>query len=294
MRKKFTLSRALLWIFCLAILLNASLATGIKGYKHLKRTSRIDHQVPIKAIVQTGPQKEALKTTYLAELLGLSIDQPVLSCDFNPKEAMEILLSSPVIKAAEVGFKEPGILYIDYTVRQPICFLRDFANVGMDEEAVPFPIHPFFTPKKLPEIYLGLEEQVQWNQPIEGPKVELAFELLKTLQGPIVCDLFNVKRIDVSSAFAPTCGSREIVILTEDEIYLNQQGKEVCFLFPRILRLSTKNYSQELSNYLKLRENLLEKEQLELQFPEGESIVTYPPKKIDLRIAQLAFIEEGT
>ncbi|NGX46678.1 MAG: hypothetical protein K1000chlam3_00038 [Chlamydiae bacterium] len=295
MKKKFTLSRALIWIFCLAIFVNASFFLCIKGYQYWKCTCTVDYKVPIKAIIQTGPQKEALKTAYLAELLGLSVDQPILSADFDLKGAQASLLTSPVIKEAEVKFKEPGILYINYTIRQPICFLHDFENIALDAKAVPFPITPFFSPKRLPEIYLGMKENLIWKQPITGEKIELAFDLLKILEGPIVCDLFNVKRIDVSHAFEKSCGRREIVLLTGDELLVTQKEKDIRFVFPRILRLSTKNYSQELSNYLKLREQLLEKEQMQLDFPEGEERrVIYPQKVIDFRIPQLAFIEEGT
>lgn len=293
MKKKFTLSRALIWIFFSAIFVNAGFFLCIKGYRYWKCTCTVDYKVPIKAIIQTGPQKEALKTAYLSELLGLSVDHPILSADFDLKEAQASLLTSPVIKEAEVKFKEPSILYIDYTIRQPICFLHDFENVALDTEAVPFPITPFFSPKKLPEIYLGLKENLIWKQPLTGEKIELAFELLKILEGPIVCDLFNVKRIDVSHAFEKSLGQREIVLLTGDELLVTQKERDVRFVFPRILRLSTKNYSQELSNYLKLREQLLEKEQMQLDFPEGEEKrVVYPQKVLDFRIPQLAFIDE--
>ena len=200
-----------------------------------------------------------------------------------------------MIKQAEVKIKEPGILYIEYTTRQPLCFLRDFENVALDQDRYPFPVTPFFTPKNLPEIYLGLEEEIEWNKPLTGQKIELAYDLLKVLGGPIVSDLFNVKRVDVSNAFEKSLGRQEIDLITQDEVFTGQQDQEFRFVFPRILRLSTKKYSQELSNYLKLREDLLEKERLELKFPqEGETTIIYPLKTIDFRVPQLAFIEEGT
>ncbi len=293
MKKKSTLFPSLIWILSSAVALNTLAFGGIKGYIYWKKSRSVDFKVPIKAIVQTGPQKEALKTSYLAELLGLSIDQPTLSCDFDCKEGQKRLLASPVIKEAEIKIAEPGILYINYTVRQPIAFLHDFQNVALDEERVPFPVAPFFTPKKLPEIYLNTEEPLQWNQPLQGEKVELAFELYKILKGPIASDLFNIKRIDVSNAFERSYGRREIVLQTRDEIYSAKEGREICFVFPRILRLSTKKYSQELSNYLKYRENLLEKEKMDIQFPEGRETIVYQPQKvIDFRISQLAFMEE--
>jgi hypothetical protein len=294
MKNKLTLSQSLLWIFFSAIAVNALAYTGIKGVLFWKKMRGIDHRVPIRAIVQTGPQKEALKTGYLAELLELSVDKPTLSSDFDVKEAEKKLADSPVISTAKVKIQEPGILYIDYTTRQPVALLIDYENVALDKEGFPFPVAPFFTPKKLPEIYLGMEEELQWNQPIAGEKILLAFELLELINGPIVGDLFNVKRIDVSNAFEMSYGRREIVLFTQDEIYLPYQGKEIRFVIPRILRLPTKKYAQELGNYLKFREHRLEKEKAELKVPqEGQLLVKCPTVTIDLRISQLAFIDEA-
>lgn len=294
MKRRLPLYRSILWILSSAVMINLLAFAGIKGYFFWKRKASIDFKVPIKAIVQTGPQKEALNTTYLAELLDLSVDRPLLSSEINLSEAEAKLLASPVIKTASVKLKEPGILFIDYTTRQPIAFLHDFENIALDKEGYPFPVTPFYSPKNLPEIYLGKEEPLEWNQPIISKQKDLAFDLFKILSGPVVRDLFNIKRIDVSNAFAESYGRREIVLLTEDEIYSTLKGREILFIFPRLLRLSTKNYSQELSNYLKLRATLLGKEKQQLVYPEGDEAIRIAPSKIiDFRINQLAFIEEG-
>ncbi len=293
MKKKSSFLRSLLWIFCSAVAINGLAYAGIQGYLFWQKLRNTDYKIPIKAIIQTGPQKEALKTAYLAEILGLSDDCFVLSANFDTKEATRKLLDSPVIREAEVRIKEPGILYIDYTTRQPLAFLLDFENVALDGQGYPFPLAPFFSPKKLPEVYLGIEKNIEWNRPITGPKMALAFDLLKILNGPIVGDLFNVKRIDVSHAFEESYGRREIVLFTQDEIYTTHGEKEVQFIIPRILRLSSKHYAQGLSDYLTLRERLLVKEKQDLQLPEGEQTqVVCPQKSIDLRISQLAFIDE--
>jgi hypothetical protein len=58
------------------------------------------------------------------------------------------------------------------------------------------------------------------------------------------------------------------------------------------LRLSTKNYAQELGNYLKLREVLLAEEQKTLSLLESsESTVRLKEKILDFRLQQLAFIQ---
>jgi len=294
MGPKTRFSRSLFWILTAAALINGAAFGGFTLYRTLKRARNVDYKVPIKAIIQTGPLREALKTAYLAELLGISIDEPILTSEFDIKEGETKLLASPVIKWAEIQIHEPGILYIDYVTRQPIALLADYENIALDSEGYPFPVIPFFSPKNLPEIYLQLDEEIRFNHPLQGKKKKLAYELLDLVAAPIVCDLFNVTYIDVSNAFEPSYGRREIVLKAVDTVFSSYRDREVRFVFPRLLRLSTKKYSQDLANYLKLREQILEKEKQKLLFPEEDvSYVCFKEKIIDFRIPQLAFIEDG-
>lgn len=208
-------------------------------------------------IVQTGPQKEALKTSYLAEVIALSADRPVTAQRFDPALASKKLRSLPIIKSASLKVIKPDTVFIDYTVRQPVAWLYDFENVALDEEAYPFPITPFFTPKKLPEIVLGLKTFV-WGAPLKNDKMALALDLLRLMQK----EALAVRRIDMTHSLAPSLGQREVVVV------LSENG------FSKFLRLTPKNFSQELGNYLELRKTL-------------------PPETqvIDLRIPQLAFIQ---
>lgn len=217
----------------------------------------------ITALVQTGPQKEMLTTSYLAELLDLSADHPKRRGEFDLKWAKNQLLASSVIKAAEVRWHSAGTLFIDYTVRQPLAWLADLENGAIDEAGYIFPVRPFFTPKNLPQIYLGFTAQgLGWNTQLKSKNLQLAFDLLKILSSPCYRDLFTVKCIDVSKADAQSFGQREIVLSL-----LDGQAH-------RFLRLTPKNYAQELGNYLQLRPQLL---------AEG--------KVIDLRLSHLAFIK---
>lgn len=292
MKKHLSLSRALFWIFGSAFLVNSGTFFAIKGYQSWKRKGQRSLEKPIHVIVQTSPRKEALKSTYLAEILDLSCDKPTLTFQFDVKKAKKKLLDSPVIKEVEVKITNPGVIHIDYTTRQPIALLAEYKNVAFDQEGYLFPLIPFFSPKNLPEVFLDMQENLAWDKPLIGEKISLAFQLLKIVQAPVVSDLFNVKRIDVSNAFETSYVRREIVLLIEDEIYCSKEGNEICVLSPRILRLSTKNYIQELNNYLKLREQLLEKEKKEISFIQGEKKYFSSCKVIDFRIPQLAFIDE--
>jgi cell division septal protein FtsQ len=292
------LTHALAWIVASTLLISGTSHVILKHFLANRKHRALDAKYAICSMIQTGPQREALKTEYLAELIGISSDHPLSALTFNLNKAKQRLLRSPLISEAEVKLIKPSTLYVDYTVRRPIAWLEDFTNIVLDKQGYPFPFSPFFSPKNLPAIYFGLSSAdsqrptVQWGEPMHGKYVELALAILAIVTDPKVADLFFVKRIDVSNAFAESYGTREIVIITEDTMICDSDGKEVQFCLPRTLRLSTKNYAQELGNYLKLRPQLLEGEKKISSIPDGSGpIVRLKEKIIDFRVQQLAFIE---
>jgi len=248
------LVHSLSWIIGSALFITGGTYKGLQYY----RNKHVPLPTYLCRIVQTGPQREALKTTYLAELMKISADLPVTSQSFDPLLAQKRLLSCPLIKEAKVKLTSPDTVYVDYTVRQPIAWLYDFENIALDEEGYPFPVSPFFTPKRLPEVYLGIRN-FYWGRPLKERNAELALTILQLLNRLSL----QVKRLDVSKAFLPSLGRREVVLILEE------QG------FTKSLRLTPKNVAQELGNYLDLR-------------PKPPPV----PQIIDLRIPQLAFIQE--
>lgn len=299
------LTHALAWIVVSIFLVTGTSYLILNQYLKEQKNNAFDPQYAINSIVQTGPQREALKTQYLAELINLSSDYFYSSLAFNPKKAERCLLRSPLISRAEIKLIKPNALYIDYTVRQPIAWLEDYANVVLDKEGYPFPFRPFFSPKNLPAIYFGLapfgmpsiepdRPIAQWGMPLKGKYLDIAFDILSIISDPKVNDFFSVKRIDVSNAYAESYGTRKIVLILEDSMTLTIDDHPVQFCLPRILRLSTKNYAQELSNYLKLREQLLEEEKKISSIPENSnSVIRLKEKIIDFRLQKLAFVEAG-
>ncbi len=244
--------QAVAWIVGTLLLVPGSVYKVMHGLKEVHKPSHY-----LCRIVQTGPQREALKTPYLAELIDLSADRPILDSQFDSLLAQKKLCSSPVIKTALLKVIKPDTVYIDYTVRQPLAWLYDFENVALDEEGVPFPISPFFSPKKLPQIIIGIKT-FTWNQPLKEERVVLALTFLKMMLEyslPVVS-------LDVRASTAPSLGQREVVVV------LKEKGVS------KFLRLTPKNFAQELGNYLELRKTLPLEKQV-----------------IDLRIPQLAFIE---
>lgn len=283
----------------------ATLLLSTGGYALWKknRNSRlVDPRFRIAAIVQTGPEKEALKTSYLAELLGLSADRPISLYAFDVKEGEKKLEACPMISSAKIRRISPGTLYIDYTVRKPVARLADYENTLLDRSGYLFPLSPFFAPKNLPEIYLGLppfggekdeegREGGSWHTPVQNKYLRLAFEILQAQDGAPWREGMRVKKIDVSNAFAPSAGQREIVLFTEDEILVEET---VC-RFPKILRLPTKDYTQQLSNFLVLRRSMLEDYRRQIantRFTEQQ--VEFAPRIVDLRLPQMAFVQNSS
>lgn len=280
-----------------------TLVCSLSGYAWWTKSTRSKLSDPnhkIIAIIQTGPEKEPLKTAYLAELLDLSSDRPINLYAVDLKKAQEKLLLSPLIAQADIKRLPPHSLYIDYEVRKPIARLGDYQNVAIDREGYLFPLAPFFSPKELPEIYLGLpafgagEDSMGrqgglWQTPIDNRYLRLAFEILHHLQGSSWKEGLYVKRIDVSNAFASSLGQREIVLLTEEEIDLPQGGKSLHCVFPKILRLAPKEYPQQLANFFALRKTMLEdyRRQMAAVSQSGR----FATRIVDLRIPQLAFVE---
>ncbi|MBX7067297.1 MAG: FtsQ-type POTRA domain-containing protein [Parachlamydiales bacterium] len=289
MNGEWTMRQALFCLIGSTCLTLACSLTGIHFWKKHRKERLESAKYQIRAIIQTGPEKEALKTVYLAELLGLSADRPSQLYALNVKKAENILKQSPLIADAKVKRMPPSTLYIDYEVRKPIAWLADYKNIAVDAEGYAFPVAPFLSPKRLPEIYLGLSSLEGWK--IDGPAFALAIEILQFLEKAPWTEGLNIQRIDVSNAFAPSLGTREVVLITEEEITLRKQQGEVVCIFPKILRLAPKDYKQQLSNFFSLRRTMMD--DYKRQLASVQSGGRFAPRIIDLRIPQLAFVEKG-
>ncbi len=276
---KLSLVQTLSWIVA-SMFAVLSLTTLVRH--HLAAPPSVEPRIT--SLIQTGPQKLALSTSYLAELLGLSSDRPPLAKRFNLKQGEQTLLRSPLISQAKLKLLKPGTLYVDYSVRQPLAWLEDYQNVVIDQEGYLFPFAPFFAPKNLPALYLGLTPFTEWSKPLTGKLMELFFSLLDCIG-----DQMAIVRIDLSHALDPSCGSREIVLVTEDLFIQHISGQDIEFHQKRLLRLPSKQFEKQLGNYLKLRPSLLAEEQKNA-LPSAP-ITHLPEKVLDFRLDHLAFIQ---
>lgn len=286
MKKEF---KGLIFLIGSTLLTLTISLTGFFLWKKHQQERLQSETYRITAIIQTGPEKEALKTAYLAEILGLSSDKPTQLYALNLKKAEELLLASPMIAHAKVRRMPPTTLYIDYEVRKPIGWVADFKNTAIDESGHLFPVAPFLTPKRLPEIYLGISSTNGWV--VDSPGFKLAVDILQFLEKTPWTQGLRIQRIDVSNAFAASLGTREVVLVTEEELsFHNEHGEMICY-FPKILRLGTKDYKTQLNHFFNLRRAMMDdyKKQLVAVKTGGR----FAPRIIDLRIPQLAFVEKG-
>ncbi len=279
--------QSIFWIVGSALFFSGASHKLIQFYLVKKSKKEIPIIQEVSYIVQTSFQKEALHSDYLAELLELSKDKPTLFKQFNEKEAKKKLLDSPVFQDAIIKKISPDIVYIDYSIRKPVGWALDFLNTVVDKDGYLFPMVPFFSPKKLPEIYLGqdgvqdscLGAEPSFKHPLKGKYMDLALRVLEFFNG---CekDFFTVQRVDVSLAFFPTLGKKGVVVVLENELR-DPQSKSIHFL-----KLSRLHFSKEIANYLKLRPHLLEVEKERVLM--GDIL---KERVIDLRLSQLAFVD---
>lgn len=299
MNQKISFSKALLIILSSVFLISGSSGAALYFYHYVKVKKMRDEKFNIVAIAQTSSDSESLKTLYLSELLNLSIDRPSNLYRFNTKEAKKKLLASSLIKAAHVKKIPPGTIFVEYTLRKPIAFLGDYTNTAIDADGVLFPFKPFFSPKNLPEIYLGLsslgeegeasnEEGGKWGSPLYGLKAKLALTIYQLITKYSCSENMQLMRIDTSKAFALSYGQRHIVVMLEERLEREIGGHSVLVFYPKILRLSTDNFSQEIANFLTLNP-ILNKKALKTPWEDSKAIHKMPATVIDLRVPHVAY-----
>lgn len=268
------LSRAFLWVFLWTLAISGTAWLGWFYYIHLKGSRAHDPQYNIVAIVQSHEQKEGLKTVYLAELLKLSLDKPVNLYDFNIEEGRQRLEGFPLIRAASIKRIRPGTLFVQYDMRVPIAYLGDYSNTAVDEEGVLFPFRPFFTPKRLPTLILGLDQKkADWGDSLKyDPRMKLAFKVMRDCSDDSATNPFVTHWIDVSKAFSESEGQRQIVLSVKERFDAHQITYH--------LRLNPDHYLEGFQHFFLLRDHLIEKN----LYHDSDELI------IDLRLSNLAFL----
>ncbi len=284
---RLSLRSALLLIGLFVILISGSASTLLLYINHTKDQNEGNESYNITAIAQKCPAIECLKTVYLAELMGLSTDRPTNLYRFDAEEAKAKLLKNPLIKGGSVEKIKPATVYVVYQLRTPIAFLGGFSNIAIDPEGVLIPFKPFFTPKHLPEIFIETSEQPKWGQRLQGSQIDLVWHLLKYLNAFCCNERVQIRKIDVSKAYASSYGSRQAIIILEEQ----KSENGTIHLYPQVLRVTAENYPQELANYLALKKGVLDRRKSTNTAKAQETIVE-PSIVIDLRASHLAYLWE--
>lgn len=281
------LSSALFLVIGSIFLISLPCYVSYYWYGSYLKNRTIDPKYNITTIVQTGPEAKAFETSYLAEVMGLSIDKPINLFNFDVKKAEEKLSKIPLIKEVHVRKEKPGAIYVDYEIREPVARLLDYENSVVDAEGYIFPLAPLFASQKLPDLFLGLSPSE--TNLLKSKEITLASECLEKLSA--YKDSFKVLKLDVSKAFDPSSGKREIVLQIEDELSLPFKEKQIHCIFPKFLRLSPKDFDKNLSNFVTLLNKMQSDYKKQLEFDEKTpDTLKFVPKTIDLRIEKMAFL----
>jgi len=242
---KLPISQAILYIV-FSVFIFSGMPSLIWTHQYYKKKERKQNsRYTISFLEQTGPIKEAVKSEHLEELLKLSSNCPQNLFAYDLKEGENLLLNSQVIKEAKLSADFPNTLIINYIARKPMAFLSDYENVVIDDEGALFPLSPYYTPKVLPKVYMGIQIEPFAYGIIEDEKWIIAKEILIYFKRLNVKGL-RVHKIDVSKIRADSMGKREVILTLYDKL-----GKKE---YIRYLRLTKDGYIDEIEHFMSLKQ----------------------------------------
>lgn len=252
----------------------------ISGYHffHTYCTAQSPQESIISTIVQSSPEKNSLQTDFFAELLSLSQDSSVVGNKFDVEKSNQILKSFPIIKECSLHL-DCDTLYIDYELRQPVAYLGNFYNVGIDKDGVLFPISPFFSLKRLPLVYVHPSELPElhqfWGYQITSESMRNALDIISYALEKGFQEKFLIRQIDVSSLLSDAYAKREIILIIE---LMESHSAKYLPAGSHILRLNPKKPLHGIDQYLILKRELV-------------STNLISKRIFDLRLPDLAFIK---
>lgn len=277
MKKKerdLPLYRAILWIILSTVFFSGLPALGFYLWEIKQEQRRSNPKYLLKTLIQNRPYEDALDLDTLQQILGLNLEKNINLIDLDLEELEAKLLTFPLIERAKVRKVFPSKLLVSYKLRYPVAFLADFEGAALDREGKMIPLDPYYTPKNLPSVFLGLKEEAyQWGEAIPVDDLELIWELLSQFESAAMEPL-ALKSFNLSGAHEEQGGKREIIIEAEDK------ERATCWF----LRLGVEHYPQGLTRFLALRHHLL---------TQTEAVELAAVQTVDLRLPQLAFLKPG-
>ncbi|MFN0065739.1 MAG: cell division protein FtsQ/DivIB [Chlamydiales bacterium] len=176
--------------------------------------------------VEVVVQPSGLLPTYaIAELLGLSVDQPISFRHFPLKEAKNRLLDNGIFDEVHLKKIRPNILFVKYSLKKPIALVGDTTNLAVDQEGSLFPFSPFYSAEKLPTVFFGRKIP-------SAVQIEIFTKLIQKPQ---------VERLDLSRVDVPSLGRRGVIVTTIEK---------------QLLRLTPKEYEKEWTHFEAMKKAL--------------------------------------
>jgi cell division septal protein FtsQ len=183
--------RQMSWSSCLRLWIVSLLATAAAAialwlvWQRILAERAVNPLYQVQALIQTGPEVEALPSSYLMELLDLSQDHSPNLYALSLVEARDRLLRTPFIERAELSRVPPRTLQVGYAARQPMAICADLDNALVDGMGVLLPYQPFFRPRRLPKVFFGLTPQATalgkklWGRRLGPDLIQITREVLQ-------------------------------------------------------------------------------------------------------------------
>jgi len=246
----------------LVVLLFVLILASYTIYQFLGNRKYSGEDYRLKKIIAKTSSTYELPLDHLEGFLGL--EDKVYYGEFNGTELSEKLRSSPVVASAEVRIVKPDIIFIKYSCFEPLAYVLDIDNSAIDSTGTIFPVYPYYTPKKIPELFLGISDILEWKDKLNGAKIDLALYILSFLSQEDDYSDVDILALDVSGLSSSLAAERQIILklLVDDKI--------------NILRLDANNYLKGLGHYLSIRSHLTK--------------LNYSNITIDLRFDEMAFV----
>jgi len=162
----------------------------------------------LKTIVQKTTTIESLSPRFFSDYLGLSPKGRSLHIqNLDIRKIQKKLSEFPIFEKVQSEFTPQGELLVSYELRRPLFSLLDFSNCGLDSLGFFIPMAPYYSPKKLASIFLGIKN-LEWNKAYD---IKEAVEILNFFS-PYLSEDFNIKLIDLSHLKESIPARREIIV----------------------------------------------------------------------------------
>lgn len=157
---------------------------------------------------QKTPTINSLSPRFFSNYLGLKPGGHSLNIQkLDINKISSKLKQFPIFKQIDAEFTSQGSLLVSYELRTPIYRLNDFSNCGVDVEGRLMPLVPFYSPKNLPFLYLGLDD-VKWEQ---SQSVDFANQIVDFFNQNGL-DRLEIIMIDLSRLKSPLKSHREVIV----------------------------------------------------------------------------------